>query len=472
MDHAAWLKQSLNEPDDKAGQDVYKYFMRPDPDMRNFLGKIETEQDELTGTTARFRQARVAMMRGAEANKDVKVYLSFDGETMPPHIRIEKAKDLQGWYQGKGAAQATSRERPCMSDAILTEPYGGFCTVGCAFCYINSGFKGYRGTGLITTPVGYGEQIGRQLDKMKTASAGYFSSFTDPFLPLEKYYRNTRTAATAFADRGLPVFFLSRLKYPDWAFDLLKRNPYSYAQKSINTCDPEDWKKLSPGAQPLLEHIEEIRELRRQGIYTSIQVNPIIPGVTEIAEIKQLFEMLAAVGNNHVIVKFVEAGYNWAPAMIQRLKQRFGDNRGGVFESLFTDNMGGQKCVDEQWRMEAHRELQPHATKLGMTYATCYEYEYIDRAPDGTLNSKRTRSVGKQFLTADQCHGKRVPMFTRIDTAVPFHEVAECPPSGCLSCGDDDPEGRGACGSLLFGAAKSNKLKDFKHSVYERGAQP
>ena len=213
-------------------------------------------------------------------------------------------------------------------------------------------------------------------------------------------------------------------------------------------------------------------ELRRQGIYTSIQVNPVIPGVTSIEEIEHLFHMLAEVGNNHVIVKFVEAGYAWAGTMVERIKARFGDNRGGVFESLFVDNMGGQKCVDEEWRLEAHRRLQPVATKLGMTYATCYEYMYTDRAEDGTLNSKKTRSVGADFLTADQCHGQRVPMFTRMDTAVPFAEVAECPPSGCLSCGDSDPEGRGACGSLLFGAAKSNRMSDFRKSAYDREAQP
>lgn len=463
-----WLLGQSDEP----AQDAYKFFMRPDPDMREFLGPIEHEDDPLTGRVAKFRHAKVAMMRGADAEKEVKVYIGFDGVSYAPHIRLEKGKDLQGWYQGKGPSGGASRERPCMTDAILTEPYGGFCTVGCAFCYINSGVKGYRGSGLITVPHDYGGHVARQLDRMKTASAGYFSSFTDPFLPLEDVYHNTQRGATAFADRGLPVFFLSRLSYPDWAIDLLKRNPYSYAQKSLNTCDPEDWKKLSPGAMGLLEHIEQVGELRRQGIYTSIQVNPVVPGVTTVEEVMQLFDMLAAVGNNHVIVKFVEAGYSWAPTMAERIKRRFGDNRGGVFESLFTDNMGGQKCVDEEWRMEAHRRLQAHATKVGMTYSTCYEYTYTDRKADGSLASKATRSIGRDFLTAEQCHGHKVPMFTRLDTAVPFAEVAACPPSGCLHCADGDAEGRGACGSLVFGAAKANRLKDFKNSALDWDALP
>lgn len=458
----SWLMGQDQEP----AQEAYRFWMRPDPNMREFLGPIEEGHDPATGRHARWREGKVAMIRGGEANRDVKVYIGFDGKAYPPHIRLEKGKDLQGWYQGKGPTGGAGRERPCMTDAILTEPYGGYCTVGCAFCYINSGVKGYRGSGLITVPMDYGNHVQRQLGRMKTASAGYFSSFTDPFLPLEDVYHNTERGARAFVNNDLPIFFLSRLKYPGWAYDLLKANKYSYAQKSLNTGDPDDWEKLSPGALPLDDHIYEVGELRKQGIYTSIQVNPIVPGVTTLEDVYLLFERLAEVGNNHVIVKFVEAGYAWAGTMVERIKKRFGDNRGGVFESLFTDNMGGQKTVEEEWRLDAHRKLQACATKLGMTYSTCYEYMYVNRDPETkVLLNKQTRSIGADFLTADQCHGHRVPMFSRRKLTDPFREVEACPPSGCLSCGDS--EGVGACGSKIFGAAKANRLSDFKRSVWE-----
>src|SRR4051794_20195626 len=74
--------------------DAYKFFMRPDPDMRDFLGSIETVDDELTGRPMRTRRAKVAMLRGADASQEVTVYLD-----PLPHIRLEKAKPLQGWYQ-------------------------------------------------------------------------------------------------------------------------------------------------------------------------------------------------------------------------------------------------------------------------------------------------------------------------------------------------------------------------------------
>lgn len=463
MDHAAWLAQDTGEDAQKA----YNYFMKPDPDQKEFTGPKVEEFDELTGKVATYREGKVGMVRNAkeEDMKSVRVYLGFDGKPTLPHIRLPKAKPLQGWYQAKENDHPNSRPRPCFSEAILTEPYGGYCTVGCAFCYVNSGFRGYRGSGLISVPVDYGAQVRKMLSVTRSSAAGYFSSFTDPFLPLEDIYHNTQQGAMEFDRLGLPVFFLSRMPYPGWAFDLLKRNKYSYAQKSINTPDPEDWKKLSPGALPLEQHLAEIKELSRQGIYVSIQVNPIIAGVTSHEDIEHLFELLKEAGANHVICKFVEAGYSWAPAMVERINKRFGGNRGQLFTELFTENgAGNQKTIVEEYRREGFERYRRKATELGLTFSLCYEY---------TKRDGRWVSLGSEYKTSDQCHGQRVPMFTRDNTTsasgkpIMFREVEVCPPSGCLTCADDNA-GKPRCGSALFGAASALRSPDYKHSVINR----
>jgi len=449
-------QQWLNTEDEAESRKAYDRWMLPDPDMREF-GPLQTEFDPFTGMEATFRETHVAMIRGGERGWTTKVYLAFNGERCLPHVRTEKAKDLQGWYQAKNTSPEplpiTSRERPCFTDAILTEPYGGYCTVGCAFCYINSGKKGYRGTGLITVPMNYGDQIRKQLAGMRTSAAGYFSSFTDPFLPLENIYHNTENAAKEFDRQGLPVFFLSRLRYPGWAYDLLSRNKYSYMQKSINTWDEDDWKRLSPRAASLAEHMDDIREARRRGIYVSIQVNPIVAGIVSHDDVEKTFEMLAEAGANHVIVKFVEANYPDAKTMVALMKKRFGDNRGAHFEQLFTENFGGNKTIDFAYRIEGHTRYQAKATKLGMTYATCYEYDPVAR-----------RSIGRDWATSDQCHGHRVPMFTRLTADTPFHEVEACPPSGCLHCADENA-GKPRCGSDIFGAAMANRKAQYKEPI-------
>jgi DNA repair photolyase len=450
MDHAAWLDGSGEEE----AQKLYQYYMRPDPDMRDFVSDRQEEEDPLTGTVATYRMARVANIRNAkdENKRTLKVYLGFDGKPSLPHIRLDTPHALQGWYQDAQNDKPGSRERPCYTDAILTQSYGGYCAVGCAFCYINSGFRGYRGSGLISVPLHYGDYVAKQLAKQQQAAAGYFSSFTDCFVELENYYHNTQRGAEAFVREGLPVFFLSRLAYPGWAYDLLAQNKYSYAQKSINTPDPEDWKKLSPGALPLMDHLDEIRELRRRGIYVSIQVNPIIAGITTQEDILQLIEMLAEAGANHLIFKYVEANHPWAGAMVERISKRFGDNRGAAFRDLFVENScGGQKTVTEEYRREAFVKYRDKCNAVGVTMGLCYEY---------TKQSGEWHSMGAEFLTADQCHGQRVPMFTRPFPELPFSEITACPPSGCLTCASDNG-GEARCGDEDMGKARARRGSDF-----------
>jgi DNA repair photolyase len=456
----SWIAIKTVGDDDNTAATNYEYFMRPEP--RDNLGPIYEIDDPYLGVT-KVRELRIGMTRNAaeENKKEVLAYLK-----PYPHTRIDDAKPLQGWYKSLHEPKGT-RPRPCFTEAVLTEPYGGWCAVGCVFCYVNSGFRGYRGTGLITVPMNYAEQIAKQLKSMRRAAAGYFTSFTDPFLPLEEYYHNTERAAEEFVKVGLPIFFLSRLRYPDWAVKLLQQNKHSYAQKSINTPDPDDWRYLSPGALPLKDHLEDIRRLRKAGIYVSIQCNPIVPGVTSNEQVVELFRLLAEAGANHVIVKFVEAGYSWAPVMAERMIKRFGD-RGREFQKLFTENIGGQRTIQEEYRMRAHRLYRTYARKFGLTYATCYEYKY-ERNAAGQILDKTGVSVGREFTTSAQCHGHQVPVYARDSADVPFAPLDECPPSGCLYCASENG-GEPRCGDALAGEAKAVRLVDLRKPI--RNGEP
>lgn len=445
MEQDAWLDQ-------EEAKESYQYFMRVDPGMRDFLGPIKKIDDPVTGREMRCRDAKIGMLRNTkpENMKDVVVYLDPH-----PHIRTDSAKDLQGWYSPKHISHPGMRPRPCFTDAVLTQPYGGYCPVGCGFCYINAGSRGYRGSGLMSVPLNYGAHVAKQLKTMNVSAAGYFSSFTDPFQEVENYYHNTQAGATAFVEAGLPIFFLSRLSYPDWAFDLLTKNAHSYAQKSLNTPHEDDWRKLSPGAITLEEHFAQIKELRKRGIYVSIQVNPIIAGVVTHEDIELLFERLAEVNTNHVIVKFVEANIPWAGAMVAKITKKFGENRTAIFRDLFTENScGAQRTVQREYRLEGIARYQKKATALGLTFSLCYEY---DRGPDG-----KWRSIGRDWITSEQCHGHAVPMYTRVNGQ--FKALEVCPTGGCLHCADDN-DGKPRCGSEILGQAKDLRLSDFRKAT-------
>jgi len=438
-----WMTQ------EEAADRTYAYYMRMDPDQRDFVGPIETKFDPIFGREVRQRAAKIGLVRGTkpENMRDLTVYLEPF-----PHGRMDHARALQGWYSGKKDGDDwRQRDRPCETDAILTQPYTGTCPILCPFCYVNASSRGYRASGLTMVPMNYGAFVRKELAAMKVAQAGYFTSFHEPFNELEPIYHNTQLGATAFVDAGLPIFFLSRAAYPDWAIDLLRKNKYSYAQKSINTPHEDDWRKLSPRAIPLESHFEEIRKLRDAGIYVSIQCNPVVAGIVSHEDIELLFEKLAAAGANHVIVKFVEANHPWVGGMVQRFVERFGDNRAGHFRELFTEKQAGaQTTITEEYRREGHKRYQRKATELGMTYSLCYEY---------TKKDGRWQSMGPEFLTSEQCHGHRMPFHTRVGDR--FQPMEICPPSGCLRCAPPG-ETKGKCGSDVLGAAKAMKVSDFK----------
>jgi DNA repair photolyase len=457
----SWISVKTVGEDDNTAATNYQFFMRPEP--RDNLGPIYEIDDKYLGVT-KVRDLRIGMTRNAKEENKIVVTAYLQPY---PHTRIDTAKPLQGWYKSMHEAPNV-RPRPCFTEAVLTEPYGGWCAVGCVFCYVNSGFRGYRGTGLITVPIGFGRQIKEQLTKMRRAAAGYFSSFTDPFTPLEDYYHNTREAATEFVRVGLPIFFLSRLRYPLWAIDLMTKNRHSYAQKSINTIDPVDWRHLSPGALPLEDHFADITRIKKRGVYVSIQVNPIVPGVTSHSQIIGLFKRLKQAGADHVIVKFVEAGYSWAPAMVERMIKRFGD-RGRKFKDLFTENMGGQRTICEEYRLKAHKIYAFAAKRFGLTYATCYEYKYR-RDSEGEIIDKVGVSIGREFTTSAQCHGHAVPVYTRNSEHEKFAPVEECPPSGCLYCASEN-EGKPRCGDELAGEANAVRFSDLKIPVGQGSAR-
>lgn len=452
----------LSSQEDPASPDKYNYFLMRDPNMKEFTGPPEEEYDALTGKIATVRQTRIGMVRGQkpENMRGVKVYLAFDGERCIPHYRVDNPKPLQGWYQSGDEARKGSRPRPCEADAVLTQPYGGSCAVGCIFCYVDNGIYGARGSGLMTVPVNYGDYVKKRIAQMHQAAPFYLSSFTEPFLPLlEGFYHNTENAMREIARAGLPMFTLSRMRYPGWAFDLLSQNRYSYAQASVNTPSEDDWKKLSPGAASLAERMEDIRELRRKGIYVSIQVNPIIGGITTHDEVEELLEMLAEAGTNHVITKFVETSQPSAKAMVARMTKRFGDNRAALFSELFTENnAGAQKTIVEEYRREGFERYRRKATQLGMTYSLCYEYQRDPNHPTGW------RSMGPDYKTTPNCHGQTNAMYTRHSLEEPFHLVENCAPSGCLNCATDNG-GQPRCGDALAGLAKAKVWKDFKQPI-------
>ncbi|GAG21422.1 unnamed protein product, partial [marine sediment metagenome] len=248
--------------------------------------------------------------------------------------------------------------------------------------------------------------------KMMVSGAGYITSFTEPFHPLEDTYHITQRLSQAFVDEGLPLLYCTRKLPPDWAVDALLENPYSYIQWSVNTINPADCKRMSPGTADLQDILDWVEFLTGEGVYTSFQCNPVHPGITSLSELIGLVNVAADAGLDHIIFKFVEQVSNNRKVIVERLRQRkFPSKKVDTFDALFNQVIGGVYTVQQDVRIEWLSVLLEETRAAGVSMSLCYEY--YD-------NGKAGANLAPWFTTADQCHGRGVPVYYRPEPGAPF----------------------------------------------------
>jgi len=222
-------------------------------------------------------------------------------------------------------------------------------------------------------------------------------------------------------------------------------------QWSINTSNESDLRRLTPGALKKSILYEQVSKLRKLGIYTSFQVNPILAGITTLEELVTLVHELADAGANHTIFKFVEQVAPQRKLLYDRLTQaKIEPERIERFFSQFTHYIGGVYTTDEALRREWLTVLLEETRKAKITMSTCYEY-YDD--------GKAGQNLAPWFTTSDQCHGPSVPVHYRRNLDEKFQALQGCYRKGCLYCAD---HGTKACRNETLLQAKALQYKEFK----------
>jgi DNA repair photolyase len=314
---------------------------------------------------------------------------------------------------------------------------------------------------LPTVDPNYPDKFAKQLAKMKVSGAAYMTSFSEPFHYLEKTYHITERLTNLFVSEGLPIFYCTRHNPEEWAIEALQQNPYSYIQWSVNTSNARDYKKMSPGAAKLDDIFNMVADLSELGVYTSFQCNPIQAGVTTLDELLELVDICGEIGLDHIIFKFAEQVFNARQVIIDRLRQRrFDQKRIDAFDSMFNQVIGGVYTIQEDVRIEWLTALLERTRQAGISMSTCYEY-YDD--------GKAGANLAPFFTTADQCHGRGVPVHFRSELGEPFQPLAGCYRKGCLYCAD---AGTQACNNetlLNAQALQYSDLRKIEIVSYEAG---
>ena len=168
----------------------------------------------------------------------------------------------------------------------VINPYTG-CTHSCIYCYAEF---------MIRFTNHKGEKWGEFLDvktfdfnKIKAQKYNgkrlLLSSVTDPYLPLEKKYQNTRKILEKLVDTEAEVSILTKSKLVTRDIDLFKQFKNIKVGMSISTLDEDFAKIIERGASKPTDRIRALNQISDAGIETYLFISPYFPEITDFKEI-------------------------------------------------------------------------------------------------------------------------------------------------------------------------------------------
>ncbi|MFW9928118.1 MAG: radical SAM protein [Candidatus Thorarchaeota archaeon] len=168
----------------------------------------------------------------------------------------------------------------------VINPYIG-CQHGCIYCYAEFmiRFTGHKGDKWGT----FLDVKNFDFNKIKPSKYNgksiLLSSVTDPYIPLELKYKNTRKILQKLIGTKARIIILTKSKRVIRDIDLFKKFENIEVGISICTLDKEIAKLLEPGASRPIERLNAIKVLYENGIKPYVFISPYFPGITNFREI-------------------------------------------------------------------------------------------------------------------------------------------------------------------------------------------
>ncbi|MFX0032051.1 MAG: radical SAM protein [Promethearchaeota archaeon] len=169
---------------------------------------------------------------------------------------------------------------------FVINPYIG-CQHGCIYCYAEF---------MIRFTDHKGDKWGQFLDiktydfdKIKPQKYDgkriLLSSVTDPYIPLELKYQNTRKILEKLIGTHAEISILTKSKFVVRDIDLFKKFDSIEIGISISTLDENLSKLIERGASKPLERLKALEEIHKNNIKTYTFISPFFPELTDFQEI-------------------------------------------------------------------------------------------------------------------------------------------------------------------------------------------
>jgi DNA repair photolyase len=193
------------------------------------------------------------------------------------------------------------------------------------------------------------------------------SASTDIYQPIEHKMRIARQCLEVMAECGQPVTTMTKSALVLRDTDLWSRLAQMNAGRvtiTLVTLDAELAQKLEPRASAPAGRLRAIRELTAAGIPVSVNVAPIIPGLTD-SELPRILEAVAEAGALRAAWVLLRLPYQIKDLFLDWLQRNVHPDRARKVESLIRQARGG-KLYEASFNR--HRGRGPMVDQLAQTF--------------------------------------------------------------------------------------------------------
>ncbi len=191
-------------------------------------------------------------------------------------------------------------------------PYIG-CGHGCVYCYARFMtrwyHKGERWGSFVDVKKNAAECLRREAPR-KPVGTVLFSSVTDPYQPVERKFKTTRSLLEILRDYAFPVEVLTKSSLVQRDLDILGEIDQAEVGLTITSMSDDVRRAFEPHASPVGDRLEALRLFSDAGIPTYAFLGPLLPYLSE-ESVEALVDGLADKVSRVIVDRLnIKAG-NW-----------------------------------------------------------------------------------------------------------------------------------------------------------------
>jgi DNA repair photolyase len=285
-------------------------------------------------------------------------------------------------------------------------PYRG-CEHGCIYCFARP-YHEYLGfsCGLDFETKLMAKPDAPKLLKQELASPNWrpepivMSAITDIYQPIEHKMCIARQCLQVLADCGQPVSTMTKSALVLRDTDLWSRLAEMNAGRvtiTLVTLDSDLAQKLEPRASSPPGRLRAIRELTAAGIPVTVNVAPIIPGLTDV-ELPQILQAVADAGARRAAWALLRLPYQIKDLFLDWLQRNVHPDRAKKVESLIRQARGG-KLYESSYTARRHGR-GPIVEQIAQTFDVFTRKYALNRdiRPLSTAHFRRPQTDGQMSL--------------------------------------------------------------------------